>query len=101
MIYDVKNTLSKQRLEKPSLFSTETGLRENKRDAVSPAACKKHVTEEKSLVVLRVEESFVYFTQRYSELAAWGEKEPKKETKKRKDENQDPNPKNKTQSFLI
>lgn len=30
--------------------------------------------EEKSLVVLCFEESFVYFTQRYFELPAWGKK---------------------------
>lgn len=49
MICNVKNTLSKQMLEKPSLFSTETGSRENKRDAVSLAACKKGVTGRKEL----------------------------------------------------
>lgn len=39
---------------------------------------RRVLQEEKTLVVLCVEESFVYFAQRYFELAAWGEKEKKK-----------------------
>lgn len=49
MICDVKYPLSKQRLEKPSLFNTETESGVNKRDAVSPAASKKGVTGRKEL----------------------------------------------------
>lgn len=49
MICDVKYPLSKQRLEKSSLFNTETESGVNKRDAVSPAASKKGVTGRKEL----------------------------------------------------
>lgn len=95
MICDVKNTLCKQRLEKPSLFGTETGSGENKRDAVSPAACKKGVPGRKELSCSLFWGEFCLFYTKIFWATSLGEKGKKTGLKPK------PKPQNKTQNFLI